>query len=262
MFVQTAGEMRTAAFGQIRTLAGLDIRGGKLTGNGTVFVSLDSTTPFVQVASGGAVAPGESIGTLTIDGKLILGDGGRLEIELDGATSDVLQVIQSNPLQVPAGDLDLSSANDFLDVKLLGAPMAGPYTIATYSGTLTGIFNHVTPGFSVTYDTAQKRLLLNALVRADFDADGDVDGRDFLIWQRGVGTTTGATRLTGDANFDGAVNAADLAVWRSQFGTSATLAGAPVPEPHSAVLILLGILPAARRGARAHGRASRARRRG
>lgn len=70
---------------------------------------------------------------------------------------------------------------------------------------------------------------------ADFDVDGDVDGSDFLRWQRGVGTTSGASISVGDSNKDGAVDALDLFVWNSQFGDPppnfATVASISVPEP-------------------------------
>jgi hypothetical protein len=52
---------------------------------------------------------------------------------------------------------------------------------------------------------------------ADFDSDSDVDGADFLIWQRGVGLVA-ATPMQGDANGDGLVGARDLEVWRATFG--------------------------------------------
>ena len=55
---------------------------------------------------------------------------------------------------------------------------------------------------------------------ADFDDDGDVDGTDFLIWQRGFGIASGATPSAGDANGDQAVDEADLTVWSSQFATT------------------------------------------
>lgn len=74
---------------------------------------------------------------------------------------------------------------------------------------------------------------------ADFDADGDVDGQDFLVWQRGLGT--GVTNLAGDANYDGVVNAADLAVWAAQYGTPVSGALAQVPEPSAASLAVLAI---------------------
>ena len=56
----------------------------------------------------------------------------------------------------------------------------------------------------------------------DFDGDGDVDGNDFLVWQRGAATP------------------ADLALWQGNYGApnSSAAAGA-VPEPTS--VLLLGI---------------------
>jgi len=68
---------------------------------------------------------------------------------------------------------------------------------------------------------------------ADFDGDGDVDGGDFLVWQRGFGTT---------GNFD----AADLSLWEAQYGSGATALSASassstgVPEPST--MVLAGLL--------------------
>ncbi|MBA3483886.1 MAG: hypothetical protein H0T51_18935 [Pirellulales bacterium] len=81
---------------------------------------------------------------------------------------------------------------------------------------------------------------LPPLTGADFDSDGDVDGADFLTWQRNNGTANGAATSNGDADGNGAVNGADLAVWRMQFGgPGAVGAGAPVPEPAAASLAAL-----------------------
>ncbi len=76
---------------------------------------------------------------------------------------------------------------------------------------------------------------------ADFDRDGDVDGRDFLTWQRNFGAAD-PLQSQGDANFDGSVNAADLAVWQGAYGGALT-AFTAVPEPSGwllACLISLG----------------------
>jgi hypothetical protein len=76
---------------------------------------------------------------------------------------------------------------------------------------------------------------------ADFDGDNDVDGNDFLIWQRGLGT--GNSNATGDADNDADVDANDLAIWKTQFGTGGSVvpAAASIPEP-SAIVLALGLI--------------------
>lgn len=72
------------------------------------------------------------------------------------------------------------------------------------------------------------------LSAGDFDADGDVDGADFLVWQRGEVSSPP------DAN--------DLTDWQTNYGAGAALTSgvANVPEPSSGVLLLLGSLLFAR----------------
>ena len=67
----------------------------------------------------------------------------------------------------------------------------------------------------------------------DFDEDGDVDGRDFLAWQRGFGITSGATPSQGDSNSDGKVDQKDLQQWRAEYGKSAALSALVVVEDES-----------------------------
>lgn len=87
---------------------------------------------------------------------------------------------------------------------------------------------------------------------ADFDADGDVDGADFLSWQRGVEITIGADLAEGDADRDGGVNGADLAIWEIQ--AAASSASAVIPEPGAATLLMVAavfaIVAGHRKGAR------------
>jgi GH35 family endo-1,4-beta-xylanase len=75
---------------------------------------------------------------------------------------------------------------------------------------------------------------------ADFDRDGDVDGRDFLAWQRGFGSAD-PNFGDGDANYDGTVDAADLSIWHAAFGAGGLATSTSVPEPAS-VCLLGGIL--------------------
>ena len=61
---------------------------------------------------------------------------------------------------------------------------------------------------------------------ADFDFDGDVDGRDFLAWQRGESPSP--------------LSAGDLELWQAEYGNSQLSAAAAVPEP-SALLLVGGL---------------------
>jgi beta-glucanase (GH16 family) len=74
---------------------------------------------------------------------------------------------------------------------------------------------------------------------ADFNFDDQVDGSDFLIWQRNAGISKGAIRNDGNANagVDGDVDADDLTIWKQQYGAIAT--NVAVPEPPSCRLVAL-----------------------
>ncbi len=66
--------------------------------------------------------------------------------------------------------------------------------------------------------------ILQALAApGDFDFDGDVDGRDFLAWQRG-----------GSPN---PLSSNDLSAWQGNYGFGAIGALAAVPEPSGLALL-------------------------
>jgi hypothetical protein len=83
--------------GQISQDFGIDMTGGVLQGTGTVGAAVGNT--------GGTVGPGNSAGTLTIDGNYIQGAGGALAIEIESLLSfDILDVLGAADLD---GTLDL-----------------------------------------------------------------------------------------------------------------------------------------------------------
>jgi hypothetical protein len=66
---------------------------------------------------------------------------------------------------------------------------------------------------------------------ADFDDDGDVDGQDFLSWQRRFGKSIGALHSDGDADRDGDVDVDDLGVWQTNYAVSSETSAMAIHEP-------------------------------
>ncbi len=62
------------------------------------------------------------------------------------------------------------------------------------------------------------------VVAGDYDEDGDVDGADFLVWQRTLGATATPHGSGADGSSNGVVDAADLGIWSANYGA----ASAPV----------------------------------
>jgi hypothetical protein len=215
-----AGNLAVAGSG-----AELFVNGTK-SGSGAVTVNSNGTLAGIgsidgNVTNNGTIAPGNATGTLTMNGNVAMGADSRLAIELNGSAADRLVV---------GGNLDLSSA-EFLDV--MGAGSGSSWVIATYGGALTGMFDNVTPGFTVDYGTGSNSqiTLMAAALPGDWNHDGNVDAADYVIWRKNPANNGGDP--------DG------YNTWRQNFGNSsasgsdAISAGVAVPEPATAALILL-----------------------
>ena len=75
-------------------------------------------------------------------------------------------------------------------------------------------------------------------MEGDYDDDGDVDGRDFLVWQRNYGSTE---FLAADGNRNNVVDSGDLEMWEDNYSNSnsnALLAGSGDNESSSLVASL------------------------
>ncbi|NOZ39590.1 MAG: beta-lactamase family protein [Planctomycetes bacterium] len=70
--------------------------------------------------------------------------------------------------------------------------------------------------------------ILQTLVPGDFNFEGEVNGDDFLLWQRGGSPDP--------------LSSEDLATWEANYGNPASSATQAVPEPSASVLILGGIM--------------------
>jgi glucose/arabinose dehydrogenase len=82
-------------------------------------------------------------------------------------------------------------------------------------------------------------------IPGDFNADGAVTGRDFLLWQREYGDTGGQSPA--DTNRDDVVDGSDLAIWAEHYGEKygdMLVATSAIPEPTSASLFLFACMGA------------------
>ncbi|WP_244240464.1 autotransporter outer membrane beta-barrel domain-containing protein, partial [Achromobacter agilis] len=135
--------------------------GGVLGGTGTIGSGAGST---VTVAAGGILSPGNSIGTLTIDGDLAVQPGARFAVEANpaGTDSDLVRV---------TGNATLNGGS----VAHIGASgnygLRSSYTILAADGALSGQFDAVTSDFAfltptLAYDYGGRRVTLD-LARND-----------------------------------------------------------------------------------------------
>src|SRR5262249_25012721 len=105
--------------------------GGTLGGNGTV----GPTT----VLAGGALSPGNSVGTLTVNGNLVFAAASLYMVEVQGSTADRTNV---------SGTASLAG---IVGVSYLGGKLAPSYTILSAAAGRTGAFDSLVapnlPGF-------------------------------------------------------------------------------------------------------------------
>ncbi|MGU3576532.1 autotransporter domain-containing protein [Brucellaceae bacterium C25G] len=112
--------------------------GGTLGGNGIIGSGESS---LVSIASGGILAPGNSIGTLTVNGDLLMASGSIFKVEVDpaGSAADLVQVTGAATLQ--GGTVaHIGSEGEY--------NLRSRYTILSAAGGLTGTFGSVTTDFA------------------------------------------------------------------------------------------------------------------
>jgi hypothetical protein len=120
---------------------------GSLAGTGTI------VTRYVDVS--GTISPGDGIGTMYLVGDLTFGPFGTFLAELDGANSDLLQII---------GGLSLSHEfNLGENLVLTGGVPGNSYSIINYTSSRFGVFESVTPGYDVIYDNVAKQIRVQVI---------------------------------------------------------------------------------------------------
>ncbi len=188
---------------------------GWLNGAGTVKGNVFSVDTGLVSVSGN--------GTMTIDGDFTQTTG-QLFFTLNGPNPAQYSHLNILGDATFGGVLNVSKSFSFV-------PSAGDtfdlLSFASSSGTFSTI-QLPTLASGLTWDTSQLYstgvLSVAASLAGDFDHDGDVDGRDFLIWQRGGSPSP--------------LSGTDLADWQANYGVGAlTAANVTVPEPRLCMII-------------------------
>ncbi len=112
------------------------VGGAALGGSGTIGLTAGNSATLTgyDATRRAAIAPGNSIGTLSVTGNVTFGDYTSMvsEVGLPGQ-SDLLAI---------TGNLNLSSALDQLEITT-SSPLAGEYVLASWTGAVSGVFNQV-----------------------------------------------------------------------------------------------------------------------
>jgi autotransporter-associated beta strand protein len=219
--------------------------------NGDLFPGTLTAIRAIIDPNGDGLTPGP--GLLTIHGDLTFDGDSTLNMDLTGGA------VGTQYDQVAAsGAITLGNATLNLSLGAFSPTGSEVFTLIsnTGAGAVSGEFFDLPQGDSMTlgsqtfyidYGGGDGNDVVLSTVQpvnedADFDDDDDIDGNDFLIWQRGQGV--GTTNAQGDANDDDVVDGDDLAIWEDQFGSATANVGA-VPEPSAAILMVAAAVGAA-----------------
>ena len=230
----------TTVNGDVHSPAGSNIFVG---GTGVVFEGLVSGAGNFPgagaVTFNGGYAPGDSPAAVTMSGDLTLGDMNTLYIELDG-TSPGSQFDQVNVV----GDAAIDGTLD----ALVGFPAShqDAFQVTTF-GSRSGVFRSVTDsGLSGDFVMAPfysaTELTLSVELIGDASLNGEVGPEDYTLWANGFGMAE-PSYDDGDLSRNGVVGPEDYTLWANNFGlmaSSPSSGPAPVPEPGSIVLLLIG----------------------
>jgi autotransporter-associated beta strand protein len=100
---------------------------GFTVNSGQLLTGAGSVTGLVRVASGGTLAPGSGVGTLTLRSGLTLSSNAAIEFQL-GPPSDLLRI---------TGGTFSGNTNGATKLSLLGTGGTGPYTLIDWNGAAT-----------------------------------------------------------------------------------------------------------------------------
>ena len=237
------GELAIAGSGEVEA-------GASITGAGTLVVEAAARlwaegTIDVNVLNAGWLAPGTSAGTLALSGDYRQEETGTLQVELEGAGPDEIDLLAVGRVARLDGVLELDPGASF-------DPDYGDKFVILTADRLSGRFDLITGiGWSpetylaVLYD--DRTVTVVAALPGDINIDGNVDFLDYITLKRNLGTPRGAAWIEGDLDGDGRIGRLDFLIFTAHFGCSVGTAKEVVPEPAALSLLALGGLAVLKR---------------
>jgi hypothetical protein len=170
----------------------------------------------VTVSAGGTF----SISGGTIFNSRVQAIGETSRVDVTGGTFSWLDAISGGMAHVFGTAFSINGIPiDFGAVSEYAVPASAGHMAVTYANESANSFKVVqSMGGNIT---------LHLLIPGDFDGNSDLDGRDFLAWQRGESPNP--------------LSAGDLADWQNNYGTGLLAATTVVPEPGAIVFCCLGL---------------------
>ena len=190
--------------------------------------------------TGRAVLQNQSPAAIELISYTISSSAGALLTNWKGlAERDLANWYEANPTSQ-----NLSELNPLGELALQPGAAVDFGNLWNTAGGLDVNLNYQTPnGVGHLGTVVYTSLLPEVGAVGDFDADGDVDGRDFLKWQRDCGSTV--PQFSGaDGDGNGLVDASDLVLWEQRYAGAGELVAATlvVPEPSACALAMKGLI--------------------
>jgi hypothetical protein len=229
---------------QTTTTMGLSHVGGHLRGiSGTLFVAVVSLPSATAMPQGAPFVGGEVVASTTFTAP----------IPSDEILVPLSAVMPAGHYAVVIGAGQFSSLGNAI-MPTFGQPNVAPTTAASYISwreTLPGLKEWTSGSLSNLRFVVRGSELAGP---TDFNLDGRLDGGDLAVWRTGFGKSTGGTITHGNADGDADVDGADFLQWQRSLVPPATApATAAIPEPAGLALALAAAAAAAlvgRRGGR------------
>jgi autotransporter-associated beta strand protein len=194
----------------------------------------------------GTLSPGQSVGTLVIDGSVTFDPSSEFVIEIAGIAAGSFDRLEV------AGSASLDGSIRIELPDQVGGPyvpkLGDRFAILTAQGGAGEMFDAIespplAAGLAWALSPGDVTVFLDvvAALPGDYNFNGIVDAADYTVWRNLLGQE--GTGLVADGNHDDRVDEADYGIWKSHFGSTLGSSGqaggesSVVPEPHSLALI-------------------------